>query len=400
LRNKAHKEAPQSGWLAYEARVVWPDKSIHWVRVEGKVYYDSSSKAVRVLGTLLDITEQKNIKEALEESEQLLRSITSAAPTGLWMADEKGAINYVNQTWLDWTGVPFESNLGDRWLTRVVEEDKQRVKEKFINGLDSGELYECEFRINHADGAVHWCVANGRPQYRKDGTFAGYIGAFVDITVQKQLQRQKDDFIGIASHELKTPVTSIKAYTQVLEKMMLKKGDTREAAMIGRMDAQLNRLTGLIGDLLDVTKINSGKLQFNDHDFDFNAYAKEIIGDLQRTTSKHTIIEDFEDTGIVFGDKDRIGQVIINLITNSIKYSPEADKIIVHIAVNNNEILLCVEDFGIGIAKANLGKVFEQFYRTGIVYFFRNHKALKRPDMGDQRRGERLNFLFRSSVKK
>jgi signal transduction histidine kinase len=159
-------------------------------------------------------------------------------------------------------------------------------------------------------------------------------------------------------------VTSIKAYTQVLERMLLKKGETREAGMISRMDGQLNRLTSLIGDLLDVTKINSGKLQFNDRDFEFNDHVKELVEDLQRTTEKHKLIENFFPTGIVFGDKERIGQVITNLITNAIKYSPDADRIIIHTGVKNNEVSLCIEDFGIGIEEDKLNKVFEQFYRV------------------------------------
>jgi len=364
LRNKAHAGAPASGNLCYESRVVWPDKSIHWVRVEGKVFYDTTGKAVRILGTLLDITEQKKSKEALAESEQLLRSITSAAPATLWMADEDGLITYVNQTWIDWTGKPYEDHLGTKWLDAIILEDREKAADKLKNAILNKSLYEAEFRIDHIDGTKHWCVASGRPQYRKDGTFSGYIGACVDITEQKYLQQQKDDFIGIASHELKTPVTSVKAYTQVLERMLQKKGDTKEALMIGKMDTQLNRLTSLIGDLLDVTKINSGKLQFNNQEFDFNAILDELIEDLQRTTAKHKIVKNFVPGGIVYGDKERIGQVVTNLITNAIKYSPRSDKVIVHTSVDNKEITLCVQDFGIGIAQKNLNRVFEQFYRV------------------------------------
>ncbi|RCH53870.1 hypothetical protein DJ568_15125 [Mucilaginibacter hurinus] len=303
-------------------------------------------------------------KQALADSEHLLRNITTAAPTGLWMADENGKINYVNQTWLDWTGLTYEDCTAGRWVDAVVAEDKANAAEAFTSSIANRVLYQSEFRINHVDGTVHWCIANGSPQYRTDGTFAGYIGACVDITVQKQLQQQKDDFIGIASHELKTPVTSVKAYTQVLERMLLKKGETVEASMISRMDLQLNRLTSLIGDLLDVTKINTGKLQFNDREFDFNEHVKELIEDLQRTTEKHTLIEDLKPTGMVYGDKERIGQVITNLVTNAIKYSPNAGKIIIHSAIENNEVTLCVQDFGIGIPQENLGQVFEQFYRV------------------------------------
>jgi hypothetical protein len=230
--------------------------------------------------------------------------------------------------------------------------------------LSDQNFYEIEFRLNHSDGNVHWCVASGQPQYRSDGIFSGYIGACIDITAQKHLQKQKDDFIGIASHELKTPVTSLKAYTQVLEKMLYKKGDTKEAAMIGRMDGQINRLTNLIGDLLDVTKINSGKLQFNDNEFDFISMVKEIIEDIQRTTDKFTLIEKYNDNAIVYGDKERIGQVISNLISNAIKYSPDKNEILIHTFLKDNEIKLCVQDFGIGIPQDKLEKVFEQFYRV------------------------------------
>lgn len=488
IRTKAMQIAIETGKLLYEARIIWPDKSIHWIRVEGKVYYDSNQLATRLLGTLLDITNQRKAseeqeklitlvansvdlmsildlnginsyineagrkllgfeteeevlktpisdlhapedfdlvqnevlptvmnkgkwagrmhvkhlktgeifpvfnncirindpitgeiigigavmrdqrpelaaKQALAESEQLLRSITTAAPTGLWMSDANGAITYVNQTWIDWVGLSFESQLNDGWLKAIHDDDQERALKTFINATKTQGLYELEFRIIHVDGRIHWCVATGKPQYF-NGVFTGYIGAWVDITEQKHLQQQKDDFIGIASHELKTPVTSIKAYTQVLERMLRKKGEEKEAAMINKMDSQINRLTNLIGDLLDVTKINSGKLQFNDRAFDFNELVNEVIEELQRTIDKHTLIGKLETTGVVFGDRERIGQVITNFITNATKYSPEADKVIISTHVVDNELTLCVEDFGIGIAEDKLNKVFEQFYRV------------------------------------
>lgn len=490
IREKALQKAITSGKLLYEARVVWKDKSIRWVRTEGKVFYQSDSNiAVRILGTLLDISEQRlameeerklttlvdnsvdlmsilsldgfntyineagmNLlgfeneeqvlqtpiselhlpehfakveqeilptvmkegqwagpmiirhlqtgelipvfnnciriddpvsrepiavgavmrdlrpeiaaKRALEESEHLLRNITTAAPTALWMSDAEGSITYFNQTWLDWTGLSFEENIADGWLEAINPEDRKKVKEKLIREVNSRAKYEVEFRLNHTDGTTHWCIANGKPQYRTDGSFTGYIGACIDITDQKLVQQQKDDFIGIASHELKTPVTSIKAYTQVLERMLQKKGEMSAAAMIGKMDGQINRLTSLIGDLLDVTKIHSGKLQFNNEEFNFNSMVKDRVEELQRTTDKHSLLENYAETGTVYGDKERIGQVISNLVTNAIKYSPQKDKIIIHTLLNNSEVILCVEDFGIGIPPDKLDKVFEQFYRV------------------------------------
>lgn len=488
VRNKAHEEALKTGILTYEARILWPDQSVHWARFEGKVIFNKK-KAIRILGTLLDITAQRQAREeqeklitlvansvdlmsilkmdgtnsyindagrkmlgfeteeqimqtpisalhapqdfdlvkdevlptvmskgrwagrmmvkhlqtgeifpvfnncirindpitgeiigigavmrdqrpelaakqALADSELLLRNITTATPIGLWMANEKGEITYINQTWIDWTAISFENQLGEGWLQAITTGDREKVKRKFLLDLKNKGFFEVEFRINHVDETVHWCVATGRPQYLSNGVFSGYIGACTDITEQKNLQQQKDDFIGIASHELKTPVTSIKAYAQVLERMLRKKGELEAAQMIGKMDAQINRLTSLIADLLDVTKINSGKLQFNDRAFDFNDLVNEQLEELQRTTEQHQLIAAMQPTGIVFGDKERVGQVITNLITNAIKYSPNAEKIIIHTKLNDDEVVLCVEDFGIGISEHKLNKVFEQFYRV------------------------------------
>jgi PAS domain S-box-containing protein len=370
-RLKAHEEALVTGKLFYEARVILEDDTYRWVRIEGKTVYDKDKNPLRILGTVLDITDQleakrkeKELINQIADNEYLLRNITTAAPTGLWKSDETGALDYVNQTWIDWTGLSYEESMGDGWMKAVVEEDLEKVIPKFLHDIELKIGYEVEFRIKHTDGTLHWCVITGKPQYRNEGNFSGYIGACVDITEQKYLQQQKDNFIAIASHELKTPVTSIKAYTQVLERMLMAKGDITEAGMIGRMDKQIDRLISLIGDLLDATKINTDKLQFNDRAFDFNEMLTELIEDLEHSSGKHYFTKKFTAEGFVFGDRERIGQVITNLVTNAIKYSPNSTEIIIHSEIKNNEVHVCVEDFGIGIPKRSLEKVFEQFYRV------------------------------------
>jgi len=370
IHQLAHKHALESRRLQYELRLVWADKSIRWIRVEGKVIFEAG-QASRLLGTVLDITDQVEAKKErqkliklVSDSEELLRNITSAVPTGLWMADSDGSVTYINQTWIEWTGQPYEAHLGRGWINVMVKEDRRHIASSLLQAARSKTVFEVEFRFLHVDGKIHWAVASGSPQYNEDGGFTGYIGALVDITDLKHLQQQKDDFIGIASHELKTPVTSIKAYTQVLERMMLKNGHGKDAELIRKLDSQVNRLTKLIEDLLDVTKLNSGKLQFNDRNFDFNDLVRELLEDLQRTTESHILISELAPTVTVFGDRERIGQVLTNLITNAIKYSPKSNQIIVRSTIVGNEIQLSVKDFGIGIPKANLGRVFEQFYRV------------------------------------
>ena len=487
IRKKGLSEVLKTGVLQYETRILRPDKSIHWIRVDGKLFYDKNNKPSRIIGILNDITEQRKAaeeqrklitlvnnsvelmsileldgtnsyineagrdllgidkdtdvrkieiaklhdpadyvlvekevlpsimekgewagvmnvknystqevfpvfnsatriddpvsgkpiavgavmrdmrpelkaKQALAESEAFLRTITTATPTGLWMCDEEGNITYVNQTWIDWTGVPFEDHLGAGWLQVILEEDRDKVVKKFGLCIQERITGEAEFRMKKTDGLIHWYMATGKPQF-KDGVFSGYIGACVDITEQKQVQIQKDNFIATASHELKTPVTSIKAYSQILGMIMNEKGSEREATMVAKMDAQLDRLIVLINDLLDVTKINAGKLPFNEVEFEINAMVEEWAEDLQRTSSSHRIVVSSEGKGMVVGDKERIGQVLTNFITNAIKYSPQSDQINIHTAIKDGEAIVGVEDFGIGITPDHQAKIFEQFYR-------------------------------------
>lgn len=370
IREEAYEIAIKSGKLFYEVRLIWPDGSIRWVRVEGKYFY-KKGKPIRLLGTLLDITQQMQIKQEQEklvnlvaDREELLYNITSATPTGLWMADANGSFTYLNQTWIDWTGLSAEQQLGSGWVNTILQEDRERTMTRFQTNLAERHFHDLEFRFVHLDGLVHWVAANGKPQFNNEGTFIGYIGAFVDITEQKKLQQQKDEFIGIASHELKTPITSIKAYTQILEKMLTKSGNIHDAGMMRKMDAQINRLTSLIGDLLDVTKINTGKLQFNDRYFNFDELLAELMEDLQRTAGQHTLIASATPVGEVFGDRERISQVITNLVTNAVKYSPKADRVIIDVNLDNGALNFSVQDFGIGIAAKDLNKVFDQFYRV------------------------------------
>jgi two-component system CheB/CheR fusion protein len=189
--------------------------------------------------------------------------------------------------------------------------------------------------------------------------------AIEDITERKQLERQKDEFVSIASHELKTPITSVKAYTQILGQRFRKAEDTKSVELVEKMDAQLDKLTNLIGDLLDITKVEAGRIQFHESYFDFNELVEETVEELQRTTEKHLIVKELQPSITVHGDHDRLSQVLTNFISNAIKYSPAADKIIVKTVVDKNNATLRVQDFGIGLSQEDQAKVFERFYRVG-----------------------------------
>lgn len=181
---------------------------------------------------------------------------------------------------------------------------------------------------------------------------------------RRELERRKDEFIALASHELKTPVTSLKGFAQLLQRRFTKAGDEESARLLLKIDAQVNKLTALIEDLLDVTRGQAGKLRFLETYFSFDELVDEIIEEVQHGTEKHKILRGGLANTTVYADKKRIGQVITNLLSNAIKYSADSYEIIVNTSATNQHVNLSVQDFGLGIAKENQRYVFERFYRV------------------------------------
>jgi signal transduction histidine kinase len=180
---------------------------------------------------------------------------------------------------------------------------------------------------------------------------------------QKKALEKKDEFISIASHELKTPVTSIKGYVQLLRYHFQQDGNSDAANMLGKVDAQINKLTNLIGDLLDVKKIENGQLQYHKELFDFNDLVTEVIEEVQRVIP-NIIRYELGTSEKVEGDRNKIGQVITNFIENAAKYSPDKTDIVLKTSRDEKYIGLSVQDFGIGIPVEQQAKVFERFFRV------------------------------------
>lgn len=341
-----------------------------WCIASGKPQFRENGSFWGYIGSCTDVTELKEFEHRLLESTHKLTSILEGLPQIAYTATPEGKIDYFSQKWYDYTGLSEANSLGYKAFDAVIESDQTAVLDVWKADIVAGRPHRSEICLKNKNGAYRWHLSAALPIRNYNGEIISWAGTLTDIHEQKELQQQKDDFLGIASHELKTPVTSIKAYTQVLEAMLRKAGDIQKADMVSKMDGQVNRLTNLIGNLLDVTKIQTGKLQFSHEYFHFNDMVTEIIEELQRTTENHVIVREFADTGCVFSDKYRIGQVITNFITNAIKYSPGSNKIIVYTRKQDDKVRLCVQDFGIGIPRDKKDKVFEQFYRvSGDVQF-------------------------------
>lgn len=184
-----------------------------------------------------------------------------------------------------------------------------------------------------------------------------------EIEYRKEAERKKDEFISIASHELKTPMTSIKGYIQLLERSIEKNDIETTKIRLGKVQNQIEKLNLLVADLLDISKIESGKLKFNKKHFCYDEVLSHILEVMQQSNPHITIMKIGQVEDSVYADEMRIEQVIINFITNAIKYSPGSEEIHVRTEIQDGHIYCAVRDFGIGMSPEHQNKIFDKFYR-------------------------------------
>jgi len=347
------------------------DGQYRWIADNSVPRYNRNGSFAGFISACIDIDDQKNFREKILESELLLKTISNASPVGLWMTDANAQNTFVNDTWIEWTGIPYQQQLGTGWLTTVVNEDKKDAAGMFWECLRKREKYSTEFRITRPGGEMRWCLTEGSPYYNIDGEFAGYAGSVTDITDIRKMEERKDDFIKMASHELKTPITSIKGYVQLLQNIYneineekFQSARTIVKSSLHTISKQVSKLTRLISELLDLSKIESDKLELHRSEFNLANLVEETVRDVQLTASHHALIvyNDFE--GNIYADRDRISQLLLNLLTNAIKYSPDADHVEIFVTGNKESATIKIKDKGIGIEKKDHEKIFHRFYRV------------------------------------
>ncbi len=375
-------EAFNSGEIKLKFKIIDTQKEVKWVRVLGSVFYNKEKTPVRIVGTIEDITAAVTTEEQLAIQHQINDTITNNATIGLIMTDDKGYCDFMNPAALTMFGYTQNEVKGTaihNLIHHSYPDGTPYPKEKCpLNASLSGyqKLLFHEDLFFRKDGSSFPVMCSSIPII-ENGKTKKVVMEVRDISAQKELEKkqeeantalnklmvQKDEFMGIASHELKTPVTSIKAYTQLLHHRFTKQGDQKAAEMLQKMDNQLNKLTDLISDLLDVTKINEGELTFNNAKLSLNRVINDVIENVQRTTDKRISFHKKALNDHVLADTNRIEQVIINFLTNAIKYAPAADSILVETQNFEKEIICRVIDFGNGIKKEKQSEVFKRFYR-------------------------------------
>ncbi len=286
-----------------------------------------------------------------------LRSTMESIPQIAFTATHRGEIEFANKYW-------FEYSSSDNTFPEIHPDDGD-INSIWLHSIKEGNSIEKELRLRKPGTDEYRYHLLRVIPIRESDQIVKWVGTFTDIEEQKQVEQKKDEFLSIASHELKTPLTSIKAYVQLLEKNIDKMDTGTVRNYLQRAETQLGKLSDLIADLLDISKIESGRMKFNKRRFNFETMLNSTI-DLIRQTNQDAVITKTGSAGIeLFGDDVRLEQVLINYLTNAIKYSPDHKEVQLHVEVSpEQEIIVKVSDKGVGIPIEKQDKLFQKFFRV------------------------------------
>ncbi|TWJ04493.1 PAS domain S-box-containing protein [Mucilaginibacter frigoritolerans] len=341
------------------------EKEIHFWSCGNTPIFGADNNVAYILNTVVDITEEVNAKEAALESESRLRLATDAAELATWDLDLETQTFVYSPRLAEIFGSPVCTDLSLIDIrSRINPDDMQNIVMKaYFEALVTGN-YLYEVRVNWPNGSLHWVRTQGVVIKDEKKRPVRMLGTILDITESKRDEIRKNDFIAMASHELKTPLTSIKAYLQILAKKLSPLQDTFVTNALMKAGYQVNKMSDLIHGFLDLSKLESGKLQLQEQLFDINKLITDVIADINAVSVGNYIKFKYREPIFINADKEKIEQVISNFLSNAIKYSDKGSKIHIGSKKDESNLVVSVADEGIGIKLKDQEKLFQRFYRV------------------------------------
>ncbi|MGI4020237.1 MAG: PAS domain S-box protein [Janthinobacterium lividum] len=327
-----------------------------------------------------DITHIKVLQETIRHAKEYAQSIVDTAREPMLVLNKDFTINTANRSFYKAFKISKKTTEGKSiYAIENGQWDLPALKELLEDILPHNSIFnDFEVLAEFDKIGQRTVLLNARKLWRVGNHMEMILLAFEDVTEKRQAEQFRNAFIGVASHELRGPVSTIKGFTQLLQKRADKADDKVTAGTLEKINTQVNKLNELINHLLDISRIQSGKLQLDKVHFDLNSLASDIVDELQSGTKTHHLVLQGNIGGNVFADKFRVGQVLTNLIGNAIKYSPEAGKVTIKLKEDKNKSTcqVSVQDYGIGIPEEEQQNLFQAFNRA------RNVQNKKIPGIG------------------
>ena len=319
-------------------------------------------------------TERDHQRVAREESDRRtgeLLAVFRADPNGLALFDADGRLALASEQLDSLLGFPVSERIGTHFAELFAELTSRnapaaereplraRVAELFTDqdGLSSDEL------ALRPGGKQVWLRRQTAPVRSPSGAYQGRLFVYVDITAERELDQQRSDFLTVAAHELRTPLTPLSLYLETIARR-LARGQTVDQSLLGKAQRQAARLGRLVEDLLDVSRMESGRLELDRKPLQLDELIEAVVADFRATAPRHRLeLRRPPGPVVVLGDRGRLEQVLVNLLANAIKYSPEGGEVAVTLAATGAEARVAVRDQGIGIPDEDLPRIFQRFFR-------------------------------------
>ena len=321
-----------------------------------------------------------------QESEQRFRSMADNAPVMIWLASPDKKRTYFNSSWLAFTGSTLKQEIGEGWYKHVYKDDLDKYRSIYEKSFDKRINFSVEYRLQDANGDYRWVLSTASPRFGVNGEFLGYVGSCIDIHDVKRanelveanqqlksqraqllaLNRAKNDFVALASHQLRTPATAVKQYIGLLMSDFAGPLSEQQMAYLRVAFDSNERQLRIINDLLKTAQLDSSKYVLNKRPHDVAQILHTAIKELRATfdLKKQTVkLAGFEQT-IVEVDADELNLVIVNLLENASKYSRPESEIHLSMRKSASKLEIVIKDYGVGIDGNDRQRIFDKFTRV------------------------------------
>ena len=304
------------------------------------------------------------LDEEVRGAHEQLRIAVHASGSGVWHLDlEQGILSHSTQ-FMHLFANGNKPITTPRALWNCFHAgDAEQAKAAFEQAINSGRL-DFQARILTENGRIRWLQFYGETQRDRSGVPVRLLGTVMDITARKELEQQKDEFISVASHELKTPLTSLKSYVQLAHIKSREREDQEITGMLERAETQINKMTRMIRDFLNAAQSESGKMVLNRQEFFMDDLVREIIADLTVNRKRQQVRLNNCPPIKIYADREKIEQVLGNLIGNALKYSIGDEPVIITCSNVDNRVMVRVDDRGIGVSNEDKLHLFDRFFRS------------------------------------
>lgn len=310
-------------------------------------------------------TKKKKEKKLL----QVMKIATDQCSDGIVITNAKvqeikAKIIYTNEAFCKMTGYTYTELVGKTLSKLHGSKTDPKVLAQRRAALSSGHSFNGKLIKYRKNGSEFYNECDAAPVFDSNGEITNYIYIMKDVTERVNFEEKKEEIISVVSHEIKTPLTAINGFVEILKKKLAENSPEKNRKYLSIIKTEVDRLTGLTGELLETTRIKNRGVKPVKKLTDLDEIIRQVIKNVKITASGHKISRRGRIGILVNCDKNRIKQVITNLLTNAIQYSPEAEQVLVHITRQNNHAIVSVQDYGVGIPREKQKNIFEHYYRT------------------------------------